>query len=213
MLLIRRHFVFSIGICAYLAGLSGRADFIATAIDGNGLPVIARLRDDGHVATLYSLEATDRITLSLGGLGPDGNVYLIARQYPATGAPSMGVIRLDPRTGAFLDTLSNPFTGSAKIPGFASAHQLAFAPNGDLFLLGGGPDPGGSDYGLSQVHRIDYETGLSKSVYSKVEPYGYSDIVVRTASVGNYDAEVFITEGYGWLRRWFSSGVDESAPG
>lgn len=186
------------------------ADFIVVS-EGSGVPAkISRVRDDGQIIKTFDLPQITSGEFALGGLGPDGNLYVLKNDYP-----TVRIVRIDPMSGQLLDEPQTPFTGSNKIPGLVSAHRLAFAPNGDLFVLGSaGADPGGSEYGVSVVHRIDVTTGLSQSSYSEVEPYGFSDLAVRPSTAGGeYDAEVFITEGYGWISRWHSSDADESIPG
>jgi len=186
----------------------GFADFIVAAGGSEQTAVIARVRDDGQLIKQLDLTPLAHIDISLGGLGSDGNLYLIDNRFP-----SVNIYRMNPLTGELLDDPTAPFTGSDKVPGLFGIHRMAFGPNGDLFVLGNaGVDPGGSGFGVSVVHRIDSVTGLSESSYSEVEPYGFSDIAVRPVSAGQLDdVEVFITEGYGSLTHWLSSETGNSA--
>jgi hypothetical protein len=125
-------------------------------------------------------------------LGNDGDLYLLTH---TTGS----VLRYDGQTGAFLGT----FISSGQI---GHAHDLAFGPAGDLYVMGaGGP-----------LLRYDGVTGLPKGGAGRAA----GDATLVPVSLANGDGFAFANDGQiffadwggGVIRRYDASGAPKPLP-
>jgi sugar lactone lactonase YvrE len=96
------------------------------------------------------LQSPDDLTL-----GPDGLLYITSGSNDAT--PGQGVLRFDPKTGAFIDHFTK-FGASGK--DFIRPYGCAFGPDGHLYV---------ASFRTDEIMRFDGQTGAFIDVFARGE--------------------------------------------